>query len=223
MRKSLLILAVSLQFGAGAPAHAEVKLQRDMPSAGLQAQLDSAWRAYRDGELDASRKQYQAAAKSVPENRDAHLGLAALAMREGRDAEAEAHLRRVLRRNPQDAQAQAALSDLFHSAGPVQESRLDGLLDAQSSQAILFYARGNLHARQERWGEAARDYASAVRLAGQVPQYVYNLAVAQEHLGDLAPAVAGFRLALELDQAGGAGLDHASLERHIRDLAGLEP
>lgn len=223
MRVFLSLLTMAAQLGLAAPAHADVRLQRDKPSAELQVRLDAAWRAYRAGELDDARKQYQAAARLAPESRDARLGLAALAMREGRDAEAETLLRRMLRRDPQDAQAHAALSDLLRAGGPEQESRLDGLLGAQPDQAVLFYARGNLYARQARWGEAVRDYAIAVRLAGAVPQYVYNLAVAREHLGDLAQAIEGFRLALELDQAGGAGLDHAWLERHIRDLAGLEP
>ncbi|MGH8575165.1 MAG: tetratricopeptide repeat protein, partial [Gammaproteobacteria bacterium] len=74
-----------------------------------------------------------------PDRRDALLGLAAVAMRQGRTREAYGYYRRLIELDPRDSVALAGIASLTGSGGrEANESRLKLLLD-QSPNA------GHLH------------------------------------------------------------------------------
>ena len=66
----------------------------------------------------------------------------------------------------------------------------------------LHAALGNHYSQMARWTEASRSYASAVGLAPETADYLYNLAVSLDNLGDIQAAVETYQRALSLSEVG---------------------
>lgn len=158
--------------------------------------------AMANGNLVAAREHYQQALGSDQRSRDAILGLAVTALREGHDVEAVQRYEQLLALNPHDPDANAGLALLRGAMDPVAyESRLRNLMDERESNAALHHALGSLLARQHRWGEAQESFFRATTLAPRSADYLFNLAVALDHLGQYAQARAYYRQALDFPPA----------------------
>jgi len=88
---------------------------------------------------------------ATPINRDARMGLAAIAVRNGQLQSAREHYGAVLQRDPKDLTAQAALADLMQNRSADAESQLKLMLTEQPQSAQLHFALANLYAEQQRW------------------------------------------------------------------------
>jgi Tfp pilus assembly protein PilF len=169
--------------------------------------------------INQARDDYEAALRQDPNNVDALLGLAVVAQRQGRSADAEAYQRRALEADPQDPHAQAAA--LAPNSDPqVTESRLKSLLDAQPEAAPLHFALGNLYARERRWNDAQAHYFHAVAGDTDNPDYLFNLAVSLDQLHQGRLAAQHYRLALEASERRSSTFDRP---RTIRRLDQLPP
>jgi uncharacterized protein HemY len=88
-------------------------------------------------------------------------------------------------------------------------SRIKLLLADKSDSAHLNFTLGNLYASQSRWSEAQKAYFDSVRLDDKNPDYIYNLAVSLEHLGQPQAALKFYRHALALAQKQYSHFDQA--------------
>jgi len=160
------------------------------------------------------------AARSDPRNINALLGLASVAMQQGRDEEAGRLYFNVLELEPRNPYAQTGLIALLGQADPLSaEAKLKQLI-ARAPAATLYFTLGNLYADQSRWAEAQQAYFQAHHLEPANPDYAYNLAVGLEHVGQPRLAADFYRRAVEQARnSGRAGFDLARAQDRIRELA----
>lgn len=193
-----------------APALAEPPT---MPPATPSEELLAAYDAFLKGDDVTAAAAYQRRLKTAPSDRDARLGLAALALRQDRLDAARALYKALLAESPDDPVALAALATLDE---PVDSGRLDRLAAGQQgAEAAL--ALGNLRAAADDWAAAREAYARAVALAPDHADALFNLAVSHERLG-LQDAPRRYRQALAAARQSVAGFDQAALRRHLESL-----
>lgn len=182
--------------------------------------LLAAWQAYRDGDLNAAGQRYGEILKLDEKNRDALLGMAAIAQQQSRDDVAAHYYRQALALDPRDPVAHAGMLSLLgpgNEAGA--ESRLKLLLAQQPQSSALHFALGNLYAEQSRWGDAQQSYFSASKLEPDSAQFAFNLAVSLDHLGKGESAAQHYRRALQLDGAASPSkIDRAQTQRRLNEL-----
>lgn len=181
--------------------------------------------ALQQGDLELARRDYEQSLRRDPNNTDALLALAAIAHRQGRNADADALQQRAVIANPNDAAAQAAvLGGAATTADPqTTESRLKGLLSAQPESAQLNFALGNLYARQRLWPEAQQAFFNAVAADSDNPDYLFNLAVSLDQVRQ--PRLAGqhYRLALEAAIKRPAAFDREQVRKRLGELSTSAP
>ncbi len=182
--------------------------------------------AYTADDLVLARTLFLQALAADPLDIDALDGLGAIALREGRQAEAETFFRRALVARPQDPVALAGLSRL-QIADPLQtESSLRNRLATQPDapeNLALRLALADTLGRQQRWAEAQQAWFDAHRLAPDDPDIAYNLAVSLDHLGQTPPAARYYRKALQLSERRPARFSSEHAETRLNALQATEP
>ena len=183
--------------------------------------LNNAYLAYRNGKLDDAQHLYREMLDKDARNTDALLGLAAIAQQNNDEILAARYYARVLAMDPRSAAANAGMSAL--STDEHNESHLKTLLGEQNDSAELHFALANHYAEQSRWGEAQQSYFTAYTLESDNAKFAFNLAISLDHLGQNKLAVQYYLQAMQLDQANvntahSADLDHAQIERRMREL-----
>nr|VFJ93818.1 MAG: Tetratricopeptide repeat-containing protein [Candidatus Kentron sp. LFY] len=195
-----------------------IKITRTRVPDSLHATLMAGFDAFRKGDNAAATAAYRDVLRQRPDNRDALLGLAAVAMQKRQWEIAADYYLRILRRNPGDSVAQVALLGLQDNLDPiVGEGRIERLLAKQPNAAYLHFGLGNLYARQSRWLAAERAYFDAYRADEVNADYAYNLAVSLDHLGRRKAALGYYRRALDLagEQSQPPGFDQAVVLQRI--------
>ena len=199
----------------------EVRIAKRAAGSAAPDAVTRAYGAFQLGQIATAQRLYQEALARDPERIDARLGLAAIAMRDGRLPEAHRHYREVLKREPRHPVASAALFMIEGGNGnDITEARLKLLADNDADSPYLRFALGNLYARQRRWADAQEAYFGAFSRAPANADYAYNLAVSLDQLGQRAAALGYYRKALELKQAGSAAFDAARATARVAALAG---
>lgn len=166
----------------------------------------------------AASRGYQEVLRKDERNRDALLGMAAIAQQQGQDQSAQHYYRQVLLVNPRDPVALGAMSSYSAGNSVDSESRLKQLLTEHPRSGALHYALGNVYADQSRWADAQQAYFNARTLEPSNAQYTYNLAVSLDHMGQSKLAAQSYQQALQLDPAKTAGFDHAQAQRRLNEL-----
>ena len=196
------------------------KIKRQSTPDKLHPRLVRAYDAWLSGNLAAAKRDYESVLKSEPRNRNALLGLGAIAVRNGRWDDASDHYTALLRVNPRDSIAQAGLIGVHENVDPLRgESQIKLLLREEPEAGHLHFTLGNMYAAQQRWGEAQSAYFDAYRLQTNNPDYAYNLAVSLDQLGKGGAAADYYRLALELAANNGAVFDQPSVRDRLLKLA----
>ncbi len=180
--------------------------------------LQDAWRAYQRGDYLAAEQGYLSVTAQDARNRDALLGLGAIAQQQGQDQTAQHYYRQVLQLDPRDPVALGAMSS-YSTDGADAEVRLKQMLSEQPQAAALHYALGNVYADQSRWAEAQQAYFSARALEPGNALFTFNLAVSLDHLGQSKLAADHYQQALQLDGSNSAGFDHAQAQRRLNELS----
>lgn len=180
--------------------------------------LAAAYQAYRNGDFAAAWQLYRTVLQQDAKNRDALLGMAAIAQQQGQDASAAQYYGQVLTLDPRDPAAHAGMSALTTGNAASTESRLKLLLMHRPDAAALHFALGNLYAGQSRWGEAQQSYFNAANREPDSSQYAFNLAVSLDHLAQGKLAAQYYQRALQLDQSGSASFDHAQTQQRVNEL-----
>jgi tetratricopeptide (TPR) repeat protein len=200
-------------------ASGEVRISRSQRPNRVDATLAEAYAAFQAGNLDEAAKLYERARALDPERRDTLLGLGALALKRGDLPRAYECYATVLKRNPDDPVASAALFNMTEADGEGGAARLRLLLDEHADAAYLHAALGNWYARRQRWPDAQQAYFDAARLEAGNPDYAFNLAVSLDHMGQGAAAVEYYRKSLAMRGARGAGFDAEAAQDRIAALS----
>jgi tetratricopeptide (TPR) repeat protein len=194
--------------------------------------IDDAYAAYQRGDVDTAHRRYWQALRADPNNRNALLGLAAIAAKNREQAQARELYLRLLDRDPNDPLALAGLLNLEEPTDArAQESRVKLLLTTHPEAAHLRAALGNLYAREQRWSEAEEAYAKALLLderdslrpEEKNPDFAFNRAVALEHLGRKAAALDSYRAALAFATRRKPDFNPAVAEARVRALSEKVP
>ena len=212
-----------------------LKLVSRTPAAGVDPTLLAAYQAYSRGDDAAAQKQYRQVLQSDIRNVDALLGMAAIAVRQSRYADANGWYQKVLEIEPRNSTAlsaiansqistESAASATADNAGT--ESRIKSMLAQQPEAANLHAALGNLYAAQNQWPMAQMAYFNASRYAPNSADYAFNLAISLDQLGKPDLALAQYQRALgllnnsgdALNGTGASNLDKAQLEARIQAL-----
>ncbi|MEM7026663.1 MAG: tetratricopeptide repeat protein [Pseudomonadota bacterium] len=184
--------------------------------------VNQAYNAYQQGNFSLAKSMYQDVLSMQNDNRDAHLGLAVIAIRESDPAAAVVHYNSVLSLNPDDAIALTGIQSLIQNRDPVRdESLIKLLLQKEGEQAYLYFALGNSFAKQQRWPEAQQAYFDAHRLDDGNSEYAMNLAISLDHLAQYTSALEFYRRALSLSSSSATAFDIASIQQRINALENL--
>ena len=141
-------------------------------------------------------------------------------VRRGRLHEAQRYYHRLLNLNPRDSVAMAALFNLQRTTpGEISESQIKLLLDREPNAPHLHFSLGNLYARQARWAEAEQSYFQTYGHDSQNPDYVFNLAVSLDQLGQTETALNYYRKALALADRQPVNLNTSAILARIRSLS----
>lgn len=196
-----------------------IRISRGRSEAVLNPSVAAGYESLRRGDLKAAETNYRAALAADRGNRDALLGLAAVAAQGGQRAEAERYYRAALALNPRDPLAVAGLLGVLGPTGSTAvESQLRTLLADQPDAGFLHYALGNHLAGQQRWAEAQQAYFNALRTDPANPDFAFNLAVALDQLSQSRLAAEYYRKALALAEKSPAAFDRAAAANRLREL-----
>jgi tetratricopeptide (TPR) repeat protein len=211
-------LAVSL-VSAVAPV-SPVRIEHSEGNDTVAPDLRAAWQAYHSGDFDIAAQRYGTVLRTDARNRDALLGMAAIAQQQAQDGVAAQYYTVLLALDPRDPLAHAGMSALPGAATATDtESRLKILLAHHPEAAALYFALGNRYAEQARWGDAQQAYFNSYTLEPDSAQSAFNLAVSLDHLGHAKLAAQHYRQALQLDSAGHAGFDRALAQLRAGELS----
>ena len=215
--------AATARGGIPVASPANLRISRDRAPAGIDPGVSAGYAALAAGNLDAARENYVRALAADATNRDALLGLAAVAMRTNLSDTAEDYYRRVLELYPRDPYASAQVAS-FRGGGDAAgaESRVKSLLAGEGespSAAPLNFALGNQMAAQHRWAEAQQAYFKAYVAEPDNPDYCYNLAVSLDQIHQPRLAHEHYGRALELAKKRRAGFDLARAKLRLDQLA----
>lgn len=207
------------QAPAAAPELSAIRIARSTTPAHVDSALQNGFRQFNAGNMEGARRHYAEMLARDANNRDALLGMAAVALRESDFEQAQARYQRLLELDPNDPDAVARLSDLPQTDAGRAESRLRRALQHSPDAAPLLFALGNLYAQQRRWPEAQQAYFRAYSGAPDNADYAFNLAVGLDRLNQGKLAARYYRRALDLASKGRhGGFDQAAVRTRIAEL-----
>lgn len=201
---------------SGNPA---IQIRQSKATNQLNPTLSKAYQSFLAGDIEMAQQQYKNALQQEPNNRDALLGLAAIALNRKQPGQATAYYLKLLDLNPTDPEALAGLVGLQGQADPGQsESRLKKILTQNPQAAALHFALGNVYTQQSRWAEAQQSYFRAYSIAPNNADYAYNLAISLDHLGQGKLALEYYQRAIALSKSGPANFDKAAAQDRDMEL-----
>jgi len=174
----------------------KIQVHRGVAPTAVSANLQNAYRQFNSGDLDGARTQYENALRNDPNNRDALLGTAAIALSRNQTTQAASIYSRLLDLDPNDAEAIAGLTSLRRGDPEQSESQLKKALVQHPQSGATLFELGNLYAQQSRWAEAQQSYFQAFTISPTNADFAFNLAVSLDHLGQGKLALEYYRQAL---------------------------
>ena len=198
-----------------------VQLLKKSPADGVDPHLQAAYQAFTAGDFSLAQQQYRTVLQADIRNVDALLGMAAIAQRQNRVADANGWYQKVLEIEPRNTTAQTAMANMAVNDDAVTtQSRLKSMIAEQPNNANLHVTLGNVYAEKNQWSSAQEAYFNASKLAPDNADYAFNLAVSLEQLRKPKLAYVQYLRALDLRNANNAtSPDKAVLEARIRALS----
>jgi tetratricopeptide (TPR) repeat protein len=188
----------------------------------LNQRLLEAYHAYQTGNYTLAARHYHDVLEQDATNRDALLGLAAIAQRNGDRQQSADYYITLLKYDPRDSTAISGLVSLQGASLTVEnESRMKMLLDQEPKAAHLHFTLGTLYAGQSRWADAQQSFFNAHRYAPENADYAYNLAVSLDRIGKQTTALEYYRRAVKLASKQRAMFNLSEANERIHALVGL--
>jgi tetratricopeptide (TPR) repeat protein len=165
--------------------------------------IQRGYQAYQNGDLKLADAAYHEALEQDANNRDALLGVAAIAAREGRQQDALGFYQRRLARAPKDDYAQAGVVALSSTseANPELDAELSRLLREYPEASHLHFLRGSLLAARQQWAAAQLAFFEAWQRDNKNPELAFNLAVALDHLNQPKEAARFYQQAINMSNS----------------------
>ncbi|MDQ1816788.1 tetratricopeptide repeat protein [Massilia sp. CCM 9210] len=205
---------------AAAPDSSGIRVARVSKPEQINPSLQNGFTAYNNGDLPAARQSYQTVLRQDANNRDALLGMAALAARDNQAEQAASIYARLLELDPNDNDALAGLTSVRQGDPAQSEGRLRRVVERNPESGPLLFALGNLYARQGRWPEAQQHYFRAYSASPSNADYAFNLAIGLDRLNQGKLALTYYQRAVELAQRGAVNFDRAAAATRARELGG---
>ena len=194
-----------------------IRIQQSAATSQLNPTLVKAYQSFLSGDTGTAQQLYRKTLQQEPNNRDALLGLAAIALKQKQAGQAAAWYDKLIELDPADPEALAGIVGLQGQSDPAQsESRLKKVLLQNPQADAANFALGNLYAQQSRWAEAQQSYFRAYSSAPGNADYAFNLAVSLDHLSQGKLALDYYQRALA--QAGPVNFDKSSVQIRIKEL-----
>ena len=203
-----------------APNNQQIQVLRNDTAPQINPGVQQGYQALASGQLGAARQQYEAVLQQDPVNRDALLGLAAVAQQGNQGPQAAALYLRLLEMNPDDGVALAGLIGLRQGDLVQSESRLKAILARTPESGPVLFALGNVYAQQRRWPEAQQQFFRAYSAVPGNADYAYNLAIGLDRLNQPKLAATYYQRALTLAQTIPSAFDRAAAQQRLGELGG---
>lgn len=201
------------------PVNPAIQIRQSKAATQLNPVLSKAYHSFLAGDIEMAHQQYSKVLQQEANNRDALLGLAAIALSRKQSGQATAYYLKLLELNPADPEALAGLVSLQGQSDPVQsESSLKKVLAQHPQAAAVHLALGNIYAQQSRWADAQQSYFRAYSNAPNNADYAYNLAISLDHLGQGKLAMEYYQRAITLSKSGPANFDKAAVQDRDAEL-----
>lgn len=182
--------------------------------------LRNAWEAYNRSDYPTAKRDYEKVLNQEPKNRDALLGVAAVAVKNADYKKAGASYQLLLKLDPRDQIAKAAITNLNELTSNYQdESQLKFMLQQQPSATHLNFALGNYYARKLQWPEAQAEYFKAWQGDASNADYAYNLAVSLDQLGKAKQALQFYKESLLLSHNKNISFSKVQVEKRIQQIS----
>ena len=178
-----------------------------------------AYSEFKNKNYKQSENLYNNALNMDKKNRDALLGLAAIAVKQQRYEFARKKYNRILRLNPGDSIATAGLIGIDKQAdSQLSESRIKFMLRDEPDAAPLHFALGNIYSKEKKWPDAQKSYFNAWSVDDKNSDYAFNLAVSLDHLNKKKQALKFYLTSLKLKHENGGNFSTAGVETRINSL-----
>ena len=148
--------------------------------------IAQAYEAFNSGNYAKAKRLFEDTLKTDSKNVKALMGLGAIAVINKEFTSAIGYYEKVLTIKPNNLDAFEAIANLAGSV-PLNsdwERQLVSVADNYPSSAVLQNALGNSHAMKSDWLEAQKAYFNAVVNNPSSADYMMNLAVSYDHLGE---------------------------------------
>ena len=185
--------------------------------------LEAAWAAYESADYAEAKQLYQEVVLVEEDNRDALLGLGAIAVIEKDTITAKKRYGNLLKLDPNDPLAIAALTNLrSEDASPkLSEKYLVSMLEKTPDVAQLNFELGNVYAQQNKWSAAQQSYFKAWQQENDNADYIFNLAVSLDQLSQQQQAINFYKDSLLKAKNKQVNFSRETVEKRVSELSGL--
>ena len=182
-----------------------------------ESDIQRAYTALYNGDLNVANQSFEKVLISDPNNVSALNGYAATQAQLGNDSEAIAHYQKVLSLDSNNLYAFEAMISMLGDSlnGAEWKDEIKRVLEIHSDSAALNYALGNFYAKESDWIIAQTYYFDAYVLDNQNADYLVNLAVSLDHLGQYDLAEKYYTLALVHASGKSLSFDEAQIKQRL--------
>jgi tetratricopeptide (TPR) repeat protein len=202
-------------------ATAAFSVTRTEGESAIYRHVKAGYQALASGNVVSAQREYLAALEIDANSIDALLGAAAAAARDGKPAVASAAYAKVLKLEPGNPDATAAIAMLNHdaAAGEYNESHLKILIASDDgSRPALHAALGGVYAADRRWSEAAQEYFSALAKDPGNPDLAFDVAASLDQNRNAVMALNFYQQALGFARQRPAQFDVHAVEERVSRL-----
>ena len=197
-----------------------VSIHRTNKADPLAEKLDAAWLGYESGQYDEAEKLYTEVLRLENNNRDALLGLGAIAIHKKNLETAKSYYLRLLKLDPRDPIATAAIASLHSDKTSTEsgEEYLLTMLESNPKAAHLNFALGNIYAQKGEWKAAQQSYFNAWQQDSENADYLFNIAVSMDQLSKQEQALKFYKECLLKSNNKQVGFSREAVEKRISEL-----
>jgi tetratricopeptide (TPR) repeat protein len=184
--------------------------------------LNAAWQQYENAQYNDAKLLYKDVIDLEENNRDALLGLGAIAVIEKNNMMAREIYLSLLKLDPRDPIAMASLASLRSDASSLKSDEEHMLVMQQKNPDAphLNFALGNIYAQQDKWKSAQEYYFNAWQLDIENADYIYNLAVSMDQLNKPQQALNFYQDSLHKSAGKQVSFSREAVQKRINELSG---